>query len=86
MYEGNLLSIHVGDTFFFIFGTIRLNLETSVILLSVPLLVEVYLTKKNLPQIWHVLSLCPSEHHVEWSHSLAGLLEFKQYDKKDFKV
>lgn len=30
--------------FSFIFGTIRLNLETSVILLNVPLSVEVYLT------------------------------------------
>lgn len=66
VYEGNLLSIHVGDTTFFIFGTIRLNLETSVILLNVPLLVEAYLTNFFfLPQIWHVLSFCPSEHHVQ---------------------
>lgn len=51
--------------FFFIFGTIRLNLETSVILLNVPLLVEAYLTIFFLPQIWRVLSFCPSEHHVQ---------------------
>lgn len=62
--------------------------------LNVPLLVEVYLTKKKKSaQCWHVLPFCPSEYHVEMGgavmelivYSLTGLLESKQYDKNDFK-
>lgn len=100
-YEASVLSIHLGDSFFFFFYRIRLNLETSVVLLNVPLS-EVCRRTKMLPERSEPATVFPFFEYacsspirnfaemeaaatVADACSLPALLELRECDSKSFK-
>lgn len=95
VYEGNLLSIHVGDTIFFYFWHYSSKSRNKCYFIECPTfsrgIFDKFFFYPRFGVFYHFVHLnimykCKVLLWSWWSQSLAGLLGFKQYDKKDFKV